>query len=193
MRKVLRLLVLSLVLLPSILNAFCFEEAGRAYNINPLLLESIASVESNLNPKAINRNKNGSHDIGLMQVNSAWLKPLKLDAGELVSDPCYNTMTGAKILRQCIDRYGYDWKAVGCYNAVDPAKRAGYSWKVFDKLKTKQRSDNSKLKNEDKRHVLISEAPGPETGPTAGEYPYMLRTAKSELFFNVRGTKTEVR
>jgi len=193
MMEVLRVLVLSLFLLPSILNAFCFEDAGRAYNINPLLLESIASIESNFNPKAINKNRNGSQDIGLMQVNSIWVKPLKLDPDELVSDPCYNTMIGAKILRQCIDRYGYAWEAVGCYNAADPARRADYSWKVFDKIKTRQISDHSKRKPEDKRFEITIEGPGPQTSNlNAAEYRYMLRTSNSELFFNVRATKLEM-
>lgn len=203
MRGVLRLLVLSLLLLPSVINAFCFEDAGRAYSINPLLLESIARIESNLDPKAINRNKNGSQDIGLMQVNSVWVKALKLDPEELVSDPCYNAMVGAKILRQCIDRYGYAWEAVGCYNAADPAKRAGYSWKVFDELKTKystqpqdkrQTSDRSGQKNENGRLEITAEEIGPQPDKLhAAGYRYMLRTSNSELFFNVRETKLETR
>jgi soluble lytic murein transglycosylase-like protein len=59
------------VLLPVTVLGFCFEDAGNKYGINPILLESIARVESNLNPKAINKNTNGTSDIGLMQINSA--------------------------------------------------------------------------------------------------------------------------
>lgn len=114
--------------------AFCFEDAGKEYGINPSLLKSIAQIESNLNPKAMNKNKNGSVDIGLMQINSFWIKTLGLDYNKLFSDSCYNTMIGAKVLKQCIDRYGYTWEAVGCYNATSTPQKVKYSWKIYNVL-----------------------------------------------------------
>ena len=70
--------------------AFCFEKAGSKYQINPDLLRAIAIVESNLNPEAINYNKNGSYDYGLMQINSTtWQKTLDY-RWDYISDPCYN-------------------------------------------------------------------------------------------------------
>jgi hypothetical protein len=116
-------------------EAFCFEEAGRVHGVSHELLQSIARVESGLNSKAVNKNRNGSSDLGLMQINSAWIEILNLNRDELISNPCYNVMTGAGILRQCIDRYGYTWEAVGCYNAKSKGKRVGYSWKIFRELK----------------------------------------------------------
>lgn len=117
------------------LSAFCFEDAGRAYGISPVLLENIAKVESNLNPKAMHKNYNGSYDIGLMQINSFWIKIFNLNTDELLNNPCANTMVGAHVLRQCIDKHGYTWEAVGCYNAMNRGKRINYAWKVFSKLK----------------------------------------------------------
>lgn len=122
--------------LPSALGAFCFKEAGEKYSINPVLLECIAKAESNLDPKATSRNKNGSVDMGLMQVNSFWIEPLGLDSDRLINDSCYNTMAGARILRRCIDRHGYTWEAVGCYNAVSMDKKKSYSWRIFRQLKS---------------------------------------------------------
>lgn len=136
-----------LVLFCSSAFAFCFEEAGKAYDINPLLLQTIAKIESNLKPDALNKNPNGTWDIGLMQVNSLWIKILGLNANELVSNPCYNAKTGAKILRQCINKYGYTWEAVGCYNATTDYKRVRYSWKVFNSLKAEGLTLESKSKN----------------------------------------------
>lgn len=126
------------ILLPVNVTAFCFEDAGNRYGINPTLLESIAKVESNLNPKAMNNNTNGTSDIGLMQINSAWLKSIGANANDLLNDACLNTMTGARILRHCIDRHGYGWEAVGCYNAMSRDKKVIYAWKVFNRLKDAQ-------------------------------------------------------
>ena len=159
-----------LLLFCSSAHAFCFEEAEKAYGINQALIESIARIESNLNPKAVNKNLNGSIDIGLMQINSFWIKTLGLNADELISNPCYNTMTGAKILKQCIERYGYTWEAVGCYNATSKHKRANYSWKVFDKLQSASSVERQ-----------ASEVRGNGKSPNSD-----LKTPDSELFFRVR-------
>jgi conjugal transfer pilus assembly protein TraD len=40
-----------------------------------------------------------------------------------LGDPCTNVRTGAWILAQCVRRYGYNWKAVGCYHSNTPGRR----------------------------------------------------------------------
>lgn len=116
-------------------HAFCFQEAGEKYGISPLLLESMARTESGLKVSAVGVNTNGSRDLGLMQINSSWIKPLGLDPTRLLTDGCYNTMVGARILSECIERNGYTWEAVGCYNAVTKSKQAKYARRVFNALK----------------------------------------------------------
>jgi soluble lytic murein transglycosylase-like protein len=114
-------------------HAFCFEEAGAIYRVSPQLLWAIAKVESNFNASAVNRNANGSHDVGLMQINSWWVERglLTPTLWRALGDPCTNVKVGAWILAQCFQRYGLSWEAVGCYNATSPEKRAKYAWKVF--------------------------------------------------------------
>ena len=97
-------------------SAFCFSRAGLVYNISPQLLEAIARVESGLDPSAFNRNRDGSCDYGLMQINSRWQEGLSGN-WRYLSDPCYNVLVGTWILRQCMDRYGYTWDAVSCYHS----------------------------------------------------------------------------
>lgn len=110
-----------LLLAPSASSfADCWIEAGARYGIEPELLQAIAIVESSLNPKATNTNRNGSADYGLMQINSSHLPVLKqfnITTSHLLNDPCHNVMTGAWILAGNIRQYGYTWDAVGAYNA----------------------------------------------------------------------------
>lgn len=154
--------------------AFCYEEAGLEYNINPVLLQVISKTESNLNQTAINTNPNGTQDIGLMQINSSWVKSLNLDADLLLSDPCYNLKTGAGILSKCIEQYGYNWEAIGCYNAASKDKRVKYSWKIFDRLKSeKQTLDNRQQTIESNVYSLKSN-------------PQILESANSSFFFSVK-------
>jgi soluble lytic murein transglycosylase-like protein len=135
MLKISRILIAALLLLiPRQAFPFCFDDAGRTYGISPLLLRGIARVESNMKPGAVNHNSNGSIDLGLMQVNSFWLKTLGATSRELTTDPCYNVMAGAWILKGCLDRHGETWEAVGCYNATSRTKRVNYSWKIYREL-----------------------------------------------------------
>ena len=133
----LRALVVSL-LVGGMAFAYCFEEAGRYYGVSPRLLWAIAKVESSHRWNALNRNKNGTYDIGLMQINSRWLPVLKrygLYDERWIWEPCYNAFVGAWVLRQCISRYGCNWKAVDCYNKGSKAKETSlYVWKVYRSL-----------------------------------------------------------
>jgi hypothetical protein len=114
---------------------FCFEEAGEMYGINPLVLRAIAKVESNFDPETINKNSNGTFDIGVMQINTIWRPVLGEERWKYLGDACYNTKTGAWILAICINKYGYNWKAIGCYNSQTPGKSEVYAKKVFSHLK----------------------------------------------------------
>jgi len=113
-----RILILALivaVISVSSADAFCFERAAKLYGISPMLLEAIAMAESEMNPEALNRNTDGSYDYGIMQINSRWKTTLKGD-WFYISDPCYNVVVGSWILKRCMERYGYTWDAVACYN-----------------------------------------------------------------------------
>ena len=81
-----------------------------------------------MNPRAVGRNRNGSRDIGLMQVNSAWLPTLAAHgiSERDLFEPCMNIHVGAWILAGNIARLGYTWEAVGAYNAVSPVLRQAY-------------------------------------------------------------------
>lgn len=106
--------------IPSLAKANCFEKAGEAYGIDPLLLYSIAQVESSLNPSAKQRNGSKSVDLGLMQINSSHLKTLQhfgVTQSKLLKDPCTNVYVGAWILKDSIRMFGPKWRAVGAYNA----------------------------------------------------------------------------
>lgn len=126
-------------------SAFCFEEAGNMYNVSPVVLWSIAHVESGFNPYAIGYNKDGSIDYGLMQINSRWIPVLKLSRRHLLLDNCYNVKVGAWILSNCINKFGNTWRAIGCYNATSESKKIRYAWKINHSLKFAERLSRKDL------------------------------------------------
>ena len=110
----------------------CFEEAGKMYKIPPMLLQSIAWVESRYDKNAKNQNTNGSVDMGVMQINSLWLEPLSEYCVERkhLYNACYNISIAAWILRKQINEVGYNWQAVAHYHSRTPDRGENYARKV---------------------------------------------------------------
>jgi len=128
------ILLIGILCLPARSKAFCFKEAGQIYNVPPQLLWTIAKVESDFNPLAINFRSNTDYDFGLMQIHTSWARKLGSDVWQSLGDPCQNVKVGAWILAQCIRQHGLNWKGIGCYNAVSENKQIIYAKKVISIL-----------------------------------------------------------
>ncbi len=155
------LAALLVALLPSAVLAAqlgCLEHAAAWAGVHPTVLRAMAWVESRGNRAAVNWNANGTYDVGLMQINSAWhqggLAPLWARLG----DPCVNVAAAAWILTLCTEEYGYTWDAVGCYHAGagwtrSAARRAigrRYLRRVQDVIRRSVRSEEG-------RNLLLTE------------------------------------
>jgi soluble lytic murein transglycosylase-like protein len=146
----------SLVLLMSPpAHAFCFQEAGQRYQVDPLLLEAMAIQESNLRQRAINQNRDDhgeliSTDYGVMQINTRNANTL-ISMGlihrpeDLLADACFNVQAGAWVLARHLRVCGNTWRCLGTYNAgfhpsaAQEAKRLRYAKLVraiYNRLKT---------------------------------------------------------
>ena len=121
-------------------NAPCWDAAGAYHGIDPWLLYAIGKVESSHNPRAVNgSNRNGTRDIGLMQINSIWLPTLRKHgvSESALFNACASTYVGAWIMAQNIRKHGYTWQAIAVYNVGSlntPAReRIGraYAQKVY--------------------------------------------------------------
>lgn len=141
-------IILLLLMVSQSVFANCWDKAAHYYHVDPYLLFAIAKVESGMNPYAVGWNHDGSRDVGLMQINSLHLKALKrqgIDEYRLMTEPCTSIMVGASILSNMIKVYGYNWEAVGGYNAglkkENYPQRMIYAhkvWAQYQEIKSKQ-------------------------------------------------------
>lgn len=118
----------------------CWDQAARYHGMNPWLLYAIAKVESGHNPAAVSpRNRNGTIDQGLMQINTVHLPRLRRYGipESALKNACASTYIGAWVLADGFRRYGQSWKAIASYNvgSVDTPRRhaigLNYAKKVY--------------------------------------------------------------
>lgn len=117
----------------------CWDQAARYHGVDPWLLYSIAKVESQFNPSAVNRaNRNGTVDTGLMQINSIHWPRLRQYGIEptALTNACASTYIGAWVLADAQRRYGKTWKAIAAYNvgSLNTPGRTKTGWKYANKV-----------------------------------------------------------
>lgn len=120
--------------------AYCFVSASHRFKLPPESLLSLAMVEGGkTGMKSLNTN--GSLDLGIMQVNTVWLKsasPLSpyINISLLANDICTNIHTAAWILASNVTKSRGDlWRAVGMYHHPSNERAAQqYIQKVNMKL-----------------------------------------------------------
>lgn len=108
---------------------FCLAEAAALADLPAELLLAIAWHESGLRPTAVNRNRNGSVDVGLMQINSIhWPRLARMGiAPAKLEDPCVNALVGALLLREHVGELGLTPHAVGRYHSATPSLAGRYA------------------------------------------------------------------
>ncbi len=103
----------------------CMLATASAYHLPPRLLPAIQQVEGGA-IGTVHPNTNGSDDLGVMQINSAWLARIAAITGlptaqvrdRLVSDGCFNIAAAGMILRAALDEADNDLlRAIGFYHS----------------------------------------------------------------------------
>lgn len=115
------------------------------YCVDSNLILAIIDGESEGNPDAVNRNKNGSTDHGLMQINSINHEWLREELGITdFHDPVQNIQAGCYILSLLTAKYDDYHRVLMCYNMGERQTRklwrqgirtSRYSKKVMSKYK----------------------------------------------------------
>jgi len=98
------------------------KEKAEKYKVPVNIILAVIEQESSFNPKAYNKNRDGTEDIGLMQVNFHHNKKLMEEYGiespEELYDPELNLELGVRILHENYKRYGSWELALKAYNGI---------------------------------------------------------------------------
>ena len=114
----------------------CISDAAQYHRVNPWILRAILKVESNFNPRALNRNANGTLDVGMAQINSihfAELAQWGVFPANLM-DGCVASYVAAWHLARQIRRYGNSWYGVASYHSTSACQNARYAGLVWNAL-----------------------------------------------------------
>lgn len=115
----------------------CVNYYSRLSGIPSWVYYTIMSIESGFNPYAINKNKNGTIDIGLMQINSSTARHYGYYNLKELFDVCTNIKVATLKLADCIYRNGWTYGAIGCYHSENinhKLKYIGYFLKHKKKI-----------------------------------------------------------
>jgi len=108
-------------------------EAGLKYNVDPLLILSVMSVESGFKHNAVSP----TGPIGLLQIAASWHREKTTKAA--LYNPRHNIYVGTQILREYVDRSSSEKEALLRYNG-SLGKSSVYAVKVLSK-KTRYESE----------------------------------------------------
>ena len=121
-----------------------FKKYSEIYNVPFLLLKVIAISENSLmDPKLKRKNKNGTDDIGLFQINTGKItdKELAHIRPKDLYRPDVSTNVAAFILSKIIVEDGYTWENIGKYHSKTPKHKNKWLKRVkrnFKYLKKRQ-------------------------------------------------------
>jgi soluble lytic murein transglycosylase-like protein len=112
------------------------------YDIPISLLFSIVSVESNFNSRALNKNRNGTHDYGLMSLNSRTFTGY---SKEQLYEIEINLKLGCEYLLMLKNKYKTWGEAVIHYNGLYTKGAASYMVKVLEREREFERLFNEMI------------------------------------------------
>ena len=111
----------------------CISHAAIVYHVPVPVVLSIMRQENGRNGQAV-KNKNGSYDLGVMQINSRWLPTLArygYTREDLQFKPCKNVMAGTWILANSIANGDTLWSGIGNYHSHTPKHNVSYRNDIY--------------------------------------------------------------
>jgi hypothetical protein len=117
----------------------CMAGVAAFYHLPPRVLPAIQAVEGG-HAGVVHLNRDGSQDLGVMQVNTRWIGPIAHATGlaaeavqrRLTDDTCFNIAVAGAIMRAYLDEARGDLMlAIGYYHSHTPWLNQAYRTRVL--------------------------------------------------------------
>lgn len=115
----------------------CINRAAILYHVPVTIILAVLKNENGRNGDAI-KNKNGSIDYGIMQINSIWLPKIAgygYTREDIQYNACKNVEVGTWILSQSISKGKNLWSGIGDYHSHTPDHNRYYQNKIYKNYK----------------------------------------------------------
>ncbi|MGH7119767.1 MAG: lytic transglycosylase domain-containing protein [Acetobacteraceae bacterium] len=116
----------------------CMLAVAHLYALPPSALPAIQAVEGGA-PGVVHHDRNGTEDLGVMQVNTIWVMPMARAShlspvavwSRLIGDACFNITAAGAILRVYLDETHDLMRAIGDYHSHTPVLNRRYQLEVL--------------------------------------------------------------
>jgi soluble lytic murein transglycosylase-like protein len=115
----------------------CINTAAIIYKVPATVVLSVIKKEGGRNGDAI-KNKNGTFDYGVMQINSIWLPKISAYGyakHDIQYDACKNILVGTWILSRSIAEGKNIWSGIGNYHSHTPDHNRAYRNGIYKNYK----------------------------------------------------------
>ena len=110
----------------------CINQAAYEYHVSAKVIIAVLNVEGGKVGLA-HRNKNGTYDLGPLQINTSWWPTLyhyEITPSDVLFNPCINVRVGTWILGKSIAKSKNLLIGIGNYHSMTPLYNQQYSQKV---------------------------------------------------------------
>ena len=114
----------------------CINSAAIAYHVPVEIILSVMKQEGGKNAQAV-RNKNGTIDYGVLQINSVWLPKIAAygyTKEDIQYNACKNILAGVWILSKSIANGKNVWSGIGNFHSHTPDHNRDYRNDIYKKL-----------------------------------------------------------
>lgn len=111
----------------------CINQAALIYHVPATIILAIMKKENGRNGLAV-RNKNGTHDYGVFQINSIWLPKIAqygYTRHDIQYDPCKNVQVATWIIAKHMAEGKTVWRNIANYHSRTPVYNQRYQQSVY--------------------------------------------------------------
>ncbi len=113
----------------------CINRAAIIYHVSATVILSVMKIENGRNGQAVH-NKNGTYDLGVMQINEIWLPtiaPFGYTRSDLQFNACKNVAVGAWLISRNLaeGRSASAWKSIANYHSRTKIYNEPYSKSIY--------------------------------------------------------------